>query len=80
MAKYEQNTGISRYDAFVVDDDGNVQGLKMDLTQDQYLNGGGFAFGGSIGALDKLYGMDTWDNYQKKYKTPDTKNTKETKI
>lgn len=79
LAKYEQNTGVSRYDAFVVDDDGNVQGLKMDLSQDKYLNGGGFAFGGSIGALDKLYGMDTWDNYQKKYKTPDTKDTKDTK-
>lgn len=79
LAKYEQNTGVSRYDAFVVDDDGNVQGLKMDLSQDKYLNGGGFAFGGSIGALDKLYDMDTWDNFQKKYKTPDTKGTKDTK-
>ena len=79
LAKYEQNTGVSRYDAFVVDDDGNVQGLKMDLSQDKYLNGGGFAFGGSIGALDKLYDMDTWYNFQKKYKTPDTKNTKDTK-
>lgn len=79
LAKYEQNTGISRGDAFVIGRDGQVLASKIDLNQDKYLNGGGFAFGGSIGALDKLYGMDTWDNFQKKYKTPDTKDTKGSK-
>ena len=79
LTKYEQNTGISRGDAFVIGRDGQVLASKIDLNQDKYLNGGGFSFGGSIGALDKLYSMDTWDNFQKKYKTPDTKNTKDTK-
>lgn len=79
LTKYEQNTGISRGDAFVIGRDGQVLASKIDLNQDKYLNGGGFSFGGSIGALDKLYSMDTWGNFQKKYKTPDTKDTKDIK-
>ena len=79
LTKYEQNTGISRGDAFVIGRDGQVLASKIDLNQDKYLNGGGFSFGGSIGALDKLYSMDTWYNFQKKYKTPDTKDTKDSK-
>lgn len=75
LKEYESLTGISRGEAFVIGRDGQVLASKIDLNKDIYSYGGGFSFGGSIGALDKLYESNVWDDFSRRY-AYDSKGTK----